>query len=83
MPYYQGHCPDPLKEALLAITGKEVPRETCLLDGVFNCSELDDGELFALGDWCTQNARPHWATGDGILEAAELLVSRAKENDNI
>jgi len=78
--YYSSE--NPLQEALEAITGKFPPAELDL-DGIRHASELDDARSESLSDWCTQNARPHWATGDSILEAAELIVLRAQENANI
>jgi len=80
MSYYSSQSP--LQEALVAITGKLPPAELDL-DGIRHASELDDTKSQFLSDWCTQNARPHWATGDSILEAAELIVLRAQENANI
>ena len=79
-PYYCSE--NPLEEALEVITGKRPPTEL-ELSGVRHASELDDAKSQSLSDWCTQNARPHWATGDSILEAAELIVLRAQENANI
>lgn len=79
--WYNGHYSDsPLKEALVAITGKEPPFD---LSGVYSSVDLDDHTAERLGDWCTNNTNPVWAPGDSILEAAEILVKRAVENANI
>lgn len=40
-------------------------------------------EVIALQDWCADNARPPWATGLSMIEAAELIVNQALENANI
>ncbi len=78
MTYYS--CDAPLREALIAITGKE----PCLnLLNVKHSNELTPQEQNHLYEWCTQNRRPYWATGLGVLEAAELLVLTAIENANI
>jgi hypothetical protein len=71
--------PDPLREALLAICGKEPP-DFVRGHGI---SGLSDQQVSALQDWCSLNARPEWATGLGVLEAAELIVSQAVDNANI
>lgn len=68
MATYYGKIANPLHEAIAAIIGKPVP------EGL-------EGE--DLQNFVTQNANPYWATGDGIIEAAELLVKRAQENANI
>jgi hypothetical protein len=72
----------PLAEALGAIVGRCPPK--CAL-GCRSIDELSDQELDELQQWASRWARPCWATGDGILEAAELLVqwAAAAENDNI
>jgi len=78
MSYY--HSDDPLFEALTAIVGKEPPMQ---LKGIQKSDELTEADQTKLYEWCTQNATPHWATGLGVLYAAELLVLTALENDNI
>ena len=76
---YKG-CISPLCSALLSITGKMPPFD---LYGVYCASELSDDLAGQLEDWCSVNASPYWATGGGVLEAAELLVDRAVENANL
>jgi len=70
----------PLYEALQAITGQNPPEFTI---GKFSVRELTDEEDWELQAWCINNARPHWATGSGIVEAAETLVTEAVGNCNI
>ncbi len=69
----------PLREALLAVTGKEPP---AYVKG-HNILNLTDHQVMALQDWCSLNARPEWATGLSILEAAEMIVQGAIDNANI
>ena len=71
---------NPLTEALRAITGAEPPTYT---HGAFSCDDLPDCAVFHLQDWCSLHARPDWATGLGVLEAADLIVQLAVENANI
>jgi hypothetical protein len=70
-----------LSDALEAITGVVPPAELVL--GFFCLSDLDDGQVLALQDWCSLNARPTWATGESIMDAAFLMIERAIENGNI
>ncbi len=70
---------DPLREALAAVVGKEPPD---FVRG-YNFKDLTDKQQLELQDWCSLNARPHWATGLSMLEAAELIVEGAVENANI
>lgn len=78
MNYYSSDAP--LREALIAITGKE---PTLNLLNIKHLNELTPEDQNLLYEWCTQNRRPYWATGLGVLEAAELLVRTAIENANI
>jgi hypothetical protein len=48
----------------------------------YGASEMGD-EVIDLQDWCSDNAQPDWATGLSMIEAAELIVSQALDNDNI
>jgi hypothetical protein len=75
---YYGKIKSPLGEALALITGTMPPN----LEGIYHSSQLDDEKGLALSEWC-EAYRPTIFTGDGTLEAAELLVQRALENDNI
>lgn len=53
------------------------------LENTLYYSELDDETLNQLLNYCCENASPLWATGEGILDAANLLVSRAFDNGNL
>lgn len=75
---YYGKIDRPLAEALAIITGTMPPG----LDGIYHSNQLDEETAIALEDWCVAY-RPAWVTGNSVLEAAELLVQRALENDNI
>ena len=75
---YYGKIDRPLAEALAIITGTMPPG----LEGIYHSRQLDDEAGLALDNWC-KAYRPAWTTGDGVLEAAELIVQRALENDNI
>lgn len=70
----------PLSEALEVLVGDPPPD---FLEGVFSCEDLSDDEILQISDWCSLWARPEWATGTGVLEAAELMVQDAVDNDNI
>jgi hypothetical protein len=49
----------------------------------YHSHDYTDAENEKLQDWCSMHARPHWATGLGLIEAAELIVQGAVENSNI
>jgi hypothetical protein len=49
----------------------------------FGTEGLTDKQVSDLQDWCSLNARPEWATGLSMIEAAELIVRGAIENGNI
>ena len=66
------------REALHAIIGGYPPMEVPL----YSASEMGD-EVLELQDWCASNARPEWATGLSMIEAAELIVQQALDNANI
>lgn len=70
----------PLADALEAIIGQQPP---AFVGAAYNSSELPDDLAEQLQDWCSGNANPYWATGDSILETAEIMVERAIENANI
>ena len=70
----------PLAEALEVITGISPPFE---LSSALTQSDMDEATMLALCDWCSANARPAWATGESIYDAAWMIVERAIENDNI
>ena len=70
----------PLAEALEVIAGVKPPFE---LSTFLRQADVDEQTMFALCDWCSANARPEWATGEFIYDAAWLMVERAVENGNI
>jgi hypothetical protein len=53
------------------------------LEGVSSYQELDDETIGRLQDFCCEHARPSWATGESMMDAADLIVERAIENANI
>lgn len=69
----------PFREALAAVVGKEPPE---YVRG-FGFSEMTEKQKDELQSWCSLNARPHWATGLSMIEAAETIVEGAIENANI
>jgi hypothetical protein len=69
----------PFREALQAVVGKVPP---AYVKG-FGTEGLTDKQVSDLQDWCSLNARPEWATGLSMIEAAELIVRGAIENGNI
>jgi hypothetical protein len=71
---------DPIREALSALCGGKEP--PAFVRG-HTTQGLTDRQNEELQDWCSTNGRPEWATGIGIIEAAELLVAEAVNNDNI
>lgn len=69
----------PIREVLNAMTGKPVPR---FVKG-YDLKSLTDDERDKLQSWAVNAVRPRWATGIGILEAAEQQVREAVSNGNI
>ncbi len=69
----------PFREALQAVVGKAPP---AYVKG-FGLGGLTGKQVSDLQDWCSLNARPEWATGLSMIEAAELIVEGAIENGNI
>ena len=67
------------KEALESLTGKKLP----MVVPRFKASRMSDENQYKLQEWCVDNARPPWATGLSMIEAAELIVQGAIENGNI
>lgn len=80
MKQYYYHSDNPLKEAIAALTDSEPPS---FLDGIHYTRQLNDLQLVAIQDWCCMNTRIPWATGESVLDAADLIVDRAVENCNI
>jgi len=72
----------PLKDAIEAIANKTIP-SSIPLEGISRVSEMSDKEAIALVQWCHMNPRPCWATGAGIIKAAEAMVEAAKGVGNI
>jgi len=70
--------PNYFREALKVLIGKEPPMEV----PPYGSHDMDD-EVLRLQDWCAEHARPSWATGLSMIEAAELIVDQALENANI
>ncbi|XZE52562.1 hypothetical protein SH139x_004263 [Planctomycetaceae bacterium SH139] len=71
---------DPLYEALAALT-RATPPET--MRGIDSTEELTDEQFSELQDWASNHVIPHWSTGLGLIDAAEMLVKSAIENANI
>ena len=70
--------PNYFREALRAVVGLYPP----LVVPPVGAKDMGD-EVIVLQDWCSDNARPRWATGLSMIEAAELIVDQAIENANI
>lgn len=70
--------PNYFREAIKVIVGKYPP----MMVPPFGAKDMGD-EVVVLQDWCSDNARPSWATGLSMIEAAELIVDQAIENANI
>lgn len=69
-----------LGEALEQLVGKKCPHKLPR----YNFLEMNGSDDVAkIQDWCAANARPLWATGLSMMEAAELIVAQALENSNI
>jgi len=71
---------NPLADAIEAIVGERPPLETAF---AWKWDDLSEADKHWLQDWCSERARPHWATGLSMIEAAELIVEQACENANI
>ena len=54
---------------------------------VYHSNDLSQPDQLALSDFCAYFAgypkAANWFTGDSVLEAAELIVQQAVENNNI
>ena len=74
----------PLTDAISAIVGKPCPFH---LLGVWRLQDLESPIATQLQDWCSNNIHGHpligYATGYGVIEAAELLLSTEIENGNL
>lgn len=71
-------CPNYFREAIHAVVGKYPPMEVPR----YGAHDMGN-EVIELQDWCASNARPEWATGLSMIEAAELIVQQALDNANI
>ncbi len=71
---------NPLYQVLQHMTGKKPP---LVLENCLSFSEISDEEYLLLQDWVCNNSKPYWVTGEGILEAAQIIVNLALENNNI
>lgn len=71
---------NPLADAIEAIVGERPPIETAF---AYRWNDLSEADKHWLQDWCSERARPEWATGLSMIEAAELIVEQACENANI
>ncbi len=76
--YYETPA-DPFRVVLRELLGKEPPP---FVRG-YGTRGYSDAEVQQLQDFCSVNARPHWATGLSMIEAAELIVEGAVQNANI
>lgn len=72
--------PAPLREALYALTLSEPPD---FITSQWWLGELLQSQVEELQAWCVNHARPSWATGLSIMEAAERLVQEALDNGNL
>jgi hypothetical protein len=71
---------DPLYDALAALTRAKPPE---MVKGMHSTDELTDEQFSELQDWASNHVIPHWSTGLGLIDAAEILVKSAIENANI
>ena len=70
----------PLREMLEALTGEAPPD---YITTQYSSSELTEYEQDKLQWWCVDYVRPVWATGIGLLEAADKMIEEAVSNGNI
>lgn len=74
----------PLAEAIAEIVGKMPPFE---MDGIWWLDDLPNKIADDLGEWCCYNIESQqyigWATGSGVIDAAELLLKTAIDNANL
>jgi hypothetical protein len=74
---------DPFLDAIATIVGNLPDPWPAELRGLTNSEQLSDYQYNALRDYCSVHANPPWATGTGVIEAADHLVLSAIENGNI
>ena len=81
---FYGNVENPFKDALaylLRLDPKELPD---FLDGTIGSNQLGDADYQALQACVLDRVlKIEWFTAISIIEAADLLVSGAIENDNI
>jgi hypothetical protein len=53
------------------------------LENILYSKDSDDETLSRLCDYCNLHPKPAWATGESIIDAADLIVERAFENTNL
>lgn len=70
---------NPIREAIRAVTGAEPPS---FVVG-HSLHGLSGEEKDGLQAWAASNARPEWATGLSMIEAAELIIRESVLNGNI
>lgn len=80
---YYGNIENPLTEALEMLCGSMPLEISQRLLGIAFTKELSEEAHEAVYDWATANTKLRWATGCGVLDAADVLVWQAYENDNI
>ena len=80
---YYGEIESPLLEALEMLCGQAPESIQNVLQGVVNTQALTEADHELVYEWATGSPRLHWATGLGVLDAADTLVHQAIENDNI
>jgi hypothetical protein len=77
---YYDTPPSPFYDALAAITNKTPPS---FCEGIYSDNDITDEQHNELVTWIAKNIPIIWATNDSILEAVNLIVKRAVENNNI
>jgi hypothetical protein len=70
----------PLRDVLFAMTRTTPPVFTA---HAYSCQDLTEVEKDDLQTWAVMHVQPRWATGIGLIEAAEAQVAEAVSNGNI
>lgn len=78
MAYYSSS--NPLAEAIAPLVDQEPPP---YLAGLYFTRQLSERQNIEFADWCSLHTVVIWATGESLLDAADLMVERAIENGNI
>lgn len=79
MHHYLAKPQNPIRDVLEQMTGVAPPD---FVRG-YDFSGLTDEQTQQLQNWCSDNVRPRWLTGIGLMEAAESQVAEAVNNGNI